>query len=302
MQRIAALFLGCAALGAVPRVAAQDAAGTALWRVAATTLAVPPALARGPGALLWNPAQYDDSAPRTQLALEAIQTPAALSASGMLAAITFPAGSRGRWGLVYGRVGMSDLGRTTDTPDPAGSDIPVYTYAIGGTLARRIHGTTIGATLAFHETRLDAVHGNRWTLDVGASRALAQERVRVAAATHFFSSLRTNDPAQDVFAGIEARIWQGALWGDRATLRVRYGLSFAHGFGADHQLGMGAEFARVVALDLGVAREGAYGQDAAWRAAGAMQVTVGKYRVLLARDAGVNELGSAYRVGVDARF
>jgi len=104
MQRIAALFLGCAALGAVPRVAAQDAAGTALWRVAATTLAVPPALARGPGALLWNPAQYDDSAPRTQLALEAIQTPAALSASGVLAAITFPAGSQGRWGLVYGRV------------------------------------------------------------------------------------------------------------------------------------------------------------------------------------------------------
>ena len=306
MQRIAALFFACAAAGvALPGRAAgaQEAAGTALWRVAATTLAVPPALAKGPGAIIWNPAQLDDSAPqRTQLALEAVQTPAAISASGMLASITFPAGAAGRWGLVYGRVGMSDLGRTTDTPDASGTDIPVYTYAIGATMARRIRGTTVGATLAFHETRLDVVNGNRWTLDIGANRSFAGERLRVAAATHFFSSFSANDPAQDVYTGVEARVWQGVLWGDRAALRARYGLSFAHGFGADHHLGLGAEFARVFALDLAVVREGAYGADAGWRPVGAVQVSVGKYRVLLARDAGVNELGSAYRVGVDARF
>jgi hypothetical protein len=303
MQSIAALLVGCTLVFAARPANAQEAAGTTLWRVAATTLAVPPALARGPGAILWNPAQSDDSAPqRTQLALEAVQTPAAISASGMLAAITFPAGAAGRWGLVYGRVGMSDLGRTTDAPDPDGIDIPVYTYAIGGTMSRQIRGTTVGATLAFHETRLDQVHGNRWTLDVGASRKLAGDRVRVAAATHFFSSFSTTDPAQDIYTGVEARVWQGPLWGDRATLLARYGLSFAHGFGADHHIGIGAEFARIVAVDFAVAREGAYAAEAGWRPVGAVQLTVGKYRVLLARDAGVNELGSAYRVGVDARF
>ena len=31
-------------------------------------------------------------------------------------------------------------------------------------------------------------------------------------------------------------------------------------------------------------------------------LVIGKYRVTLARDAGVNDLGSTYRVGVDMRF
>ena len=303
MQRIAALLVGSAVLISTPRaLTAQEAAGAALWRVAATTLAVPPALVRGPGAIVWNPAQFDDTARRTHVALEAVQTPAALSASGMLAAFTFPIGAGARAGFVYGRVGMSDLARTTDTPDPSGSDIPVYTYALGTTLAGSVRGTTVGATIAFHETRLDQANGSRWTVDVGASRLFANDRIRVAAATHFFSAFSTSDPAQDIYTGVEARVWQGPLWGDQATLRARYGLSFGHGFAADHHIGAGAEFARIVALDLAVVREGAYGTEAGWRPVGALQVTVGKYRVLLARDAGVNQLGSAYRVGVDARF
>lgn len=302
MQRIAVLLVGLTVVagGAAPATG-QTAAGTALWRVAATTLAVPPALARGPGAVFWNPAQDGDSG-STQLALEAVQTPAAVGASGMLAAVRFPAGSVGEIGLLYGRVGLSDLARTIDSPDPSGSQIPVYTFALGGTWSRRFGVTSVGATLAFHETRLDAVHADRWTFDVGASHPIAGDRLRIAGATHFLSSLSTDDPTQDLYAGIEARLWQGPLWGDRAVLRARYGLSFGHGFGADHQIGLGAEFAAAVALDLAVVREGSYTGAAAWRPVGAVRVSIGKYHVLLARDTGVNELGSAYRVGVDARF
>jgi len=173
---------------------------------------------------------------------------------------------------------------------------------VGATWSRLVGGTSVGATLAFHETRLDVARGDRWTLDVGAGRLLFGDRLRVAAATHFFSSLKTNDPAQDIYAGLEGRIWQGPVSRNRVVVRGRYGISFAHGFGADHQLGVGAEVAKTVGLDLMVSREGGYSDGTHWRPAAGLRLVIGKYRVTLARDAGVNELGSTYRVGVDMRF
>jgi hypothetical protein len=302
MQRIGLLFVGLLALDA--RTAnAQQATGTTLWRVASTTLPTPPALALGPAAVLWNPAQTQDSA-RFQLAFEAIQTPAAVDATGVIATIRIPVGKIGQLGLIYGHVGLSDVTQTVDSPDPTGATLPVYTLALGANWSRVVGSMNVGATLAFHETRLDVARADRWTLDVGASRALGGDRIRVAAATHFFSSLKTNDPAQDVYAGIEARLWNGAVSarGDRAVVRGRYGIAFAHGFAADHQFGLGAELSKTIAFDVMVAREGSYGNAGGWRPVAGVRVAIGKYRITVARDAGVNELGSAYRVGVEARF
>lgn len=303
MQRIGPLIVGLLALTAPP-AQTQQATGTTLWRVATTTLPTPPALALGPAAALWNPAQTQDSA-RFQLAFEAIQTPAAVDASGVIGTVRIPIRQVGQVGLIYGRVGLSGITQTLDSPDPTGATLPVYTFVLGATWSRLIGSTSVGATLAFHETRLDRDRADRWTLDVGASRALGGDRLRVAAATHFFSSLKANDPAQDVYAGVEARLWSGAVSarGDRAVVRARYGIAFAHGFMADHQFGLGAELSKAVALDLMVAREGRYGSGgASWRPVAGLRLAVGKYRVTVARDAGVNELGSAYRVGVEARI
>ncbi|MGE5804000.1 MAG: hypothetical protein ACM358_17275 [Gemmatimonadota bacterium] len=301
MQRIGLLLVGVSTL-ATTRGSAQDATGTTLWRVAATTLATPPALAQGAAAALWNPAQTQDSA-RVQLAFEAIQTPSAVDATGVIGTMRIPAGRIGHLGIIYGRVGLSDITQTTDSPDPTGSTVPVYTYTFGTNWSKRLSGTDVGATVAFHETRLDVTSDSRWTLDLGASRSLGSDRFRIAAATHFFSSLTANDPAQDVYAGVEARIWQSPVseGGDRVVIRGRYGISFAHGFTADQQLGVGAEFSKIVAFDLLFAREGGYGAGS-WRAVAGLGLNIGKYRIAVARDAGVNELGSAYRVGVEARF
>lgn len=300
MQRIGLLLFGLSML-VTTRAGAQDATGTTLWRVAATTLATPPALARGAAAAIWNPAQTQDSA-RLQLAFEAIQTPSSVDATGVIGTIRLPAGNVGHFGIIYGRVGLSDITQTADSPDPTGSTVPVYTHALGANWSKQLSGTDVGATLAFHETRLDVTSDSRWALDVGASRELG-DGFRVAAATHFFSSLTANDPAQDVYAGVEARIWQGPVSerGDRVVIRGRYGISFAHGFTADHQLGAGAEFSKVVTFDLLFAREGGY-SEGSWRAVAGLGLNIGKYRIAVARDAGVNELGSAYRVGVEARF
>ncbi|HEY7195014.1 MAG TPA: hypothetical protein VH439_14825 [Gemmatimonadales bacterium] len=299
MQRIGPLIVGFLALGEAP-VAGQQATGTTLWRLAGTTLATPPALTVGPAAVIWNPAQTEDSA-RVQLAVEAIQTPSAVDATGFLAAVRARAGKIGQLGFLYGRVGLSDITQTVDSPDPTGTGVPVYTFAFGGTWSRLIGTTSVGATLAFHETRLDVSKVNRWTLDFGGSHSFWGDRLRIAAATHFFSSLKVDDPAQDIYAGVEARLWSGAMGNNRVVVRGRYGISFAHGFTADHQIGAGAEFARIVALDLMVAREGSYGPGST-RVIGGLRVAIGKYRVTLARDTGVNDLGSAYRVGVEIRL
>src|SRR3989441_12459435 len=102
MQRIGLLVVGLLLLAAA-RGPGQQAAGTMLWRVAATTLPVPPALTLGPAAVMWNPAQTQDSS-RLQLALEAIQTPAAVDATGLIAAVPVPAVSVGQFGLLDARV------------------------------------------------------------------------------------------------------------------------------------------------------------------------------------------------------
>ena len=48
-------------------------------------------------------------------------------------------------------------------------------------------------------------------------------------------------------------------------------------------------------------REAGYG-GAAWRVVGGLRVAVGRYRLSFARDAGVNDTGAAYRVGLEARL
>jgi hypothetical protein len=299
MQRIGLLLLGFCASGMRP-IAAQEATGTTLWRVAAATVPTPAALAVGPIAALWNPAQRTDSG-RVILALDVIQTPPTVDASGVITTVRVPAKHIGELGLIYGRVGLSDISQTMDSPDPTGVVVPVYTFALGGTWSRRFGSTDLGATLAFHQTRLDTQRSERMTFDIGATHTFS-DVLRIAAATHFFSSLSVDDPSQDLYGGIEARVWQGKLSGERAVLRGRYGIAFAHGFQADHQLGIGAELAKTFTFDFLVAHEGSYGAESGWRPVAGARITIGKYNLTLARDGGVNDVGAAYRVGIDARF
>src|SRR5438034_7030809 len=110
---------------------------------------------------------------------------------------------------------IGDLVRTSLSPDPDPGGIPYYTQTIGVNWSTTAAATTVGATLAYQDTQLDATRADRWTLDVGASRAIS-DWARVAAATHFFSRFAANDPAQDLYAGAELRVWHG----DRKSTRL----------------------------------------------------------------------------------
>src|SRR6266700_787145 len=229
----------------------QRICGTVLWRLAATTLPIPPALATGGAAAFWNPAQ-PAGPEHGSVAFEAIETSPEVGAQGVLLTARARVTPIGGVGLVYGRMSIGDLVRTSLSPDPDPGGIPYYTQTIGVNWSTTAAATTVGATLAYQDTQLDATRADRWTLDVGASRAIS-DWARVAAATHFFSRFAANDPAQDLYAG----------------------------------------------ADFVVVREGSYG-DAGWRPVAGMRVTVGRYRLSFARDAALNDVGAAYRVGRDA--
>jgi hypothetical protein len=283
---------------AAPTLASQASAGTELWRLAAVTLPIPPALATGAAAAFWNPAQR--AAVTGQLGLDFVQTPQVVGASGVIAGVTFPLRRVGTVGFVYARMGISNLVRTTDSPDPDGAAIPFYTQSAALTWTRSLGHTTVGANLSYHDTRFDGVWLNRWSLDAGLVQQIG-ERLRVAAATRGFRRVGS-DPTQDVYAGMQYRLWRGTVWGETpGTLMARYGLTFGHPSGADQQLGAGLDIGAPLSLDVVLAREASYG-NAAWRGAAGVRVAIGRYRLSIARDGGVSDLGSAFRVGLEARL
>lgn len=298
-MRFSGLFLLVAAIIPDRSLPGQAAAGSELWRLAAATVPLPAALASGAAASFWNPAQALGG--RGQIGLDLIQTPAAVGATGLIGAIRLPLARVGTVGFVYARMGLGELVRTTDSPDPDGATIPFYTQSAGAAWSRAFGTASLGAALTYHDTRFDGTRNDRWSLDLGVTQSLLANRLRIAAGTRGLRRLG-NDPAQDVNVGLEFRAWRGTLWGTTAgALLARYGLAFGHPGGTDHQLGAGLEVGTSLSFDALIAREASYG-NAAWRSAAGVRVAVGRYRLSFARDGGVSDLGSTFRVGLEARL
>ena len=294
MQRIG--WLVAALLPAT--LVAQQEAGTELWRLAATTIPAPPALVRGAIGILWNPAQPLPA--HGVVAIDAIETPASIGASGVLAVARVRAAG-GALGFVYGRMELGDLVRTTVSPDPTGEGIPYYTQTAGVSYARGSGVTILGASALLHDTRIDGREAGRVTVDVGVTRMVGAV-VRLAAATHFLSTVSTTSAAQELHAGAEVRVWHGPLWGaQHARFDASYGLTFARGSSADHYLGGRLSFDDRLAAELVLVREKSY-CCAVVRGTAGIDLGIGRYRLRLARDTGVQDLGSAFRVGLEARL
>jgi len=139
-MRISSLLI---LLWAPPALAAQEGAGNELWRLAAVTLPFPPSLAPGAAASFWSPAQAD---PHGEIGLDLLQTPAVVGATGLIGAIRIPFHHVGSLGLIYARMGVGNLVRTTDSPDPDGESIPFYTQSGGVTWSDVVAHTHVGAT------------------------------------------------------------------------------------------------------------------------------------------------------------
>jgi hypothetical protein len=296
LQRIAALALSLAPA----TLAAQTDPGAALWRLATQTLAQPPALVTAGTALFWNPAQALDA--RAAVALDAISGAEQTGASGVLGAARVRAGRLGSFALVAGRMQLDDIVPTSTSPVPDAGAIPFYTQLFGASWARRFGTTTVGATAAWRDTQLDDHGAVRATVDVGVDVPVGRA-LRLAAATHAVSSLAADAPDQDLFAGAELVVWRGQPWtgAPTAALRLRYGTALAHGFGADHQLGAGFALGDAATIDVLAAHEGGWA-GGGWLPVAAVSVAAGPYRLQFAANGGAEGLGTAVRVGLEARF
>jgi hypothetical protein len=217
-----------------------------------------------------------------------------VDASGILGGVRFRVPRLGTLGIAYGRMDISDLVQTSQSPEPDGPTIPFYTQSAALNWGLGLGTWLIGANVGFHQTQLDQVTSQGWSVDFGADYR-AGSVVRVAAATHF---LAVQQSAQDIYAGVEVRCWQGTLWKDTpATFRARAGITVGGVAGTDEQLGGGLEIGRPVHIDALVTRQQSYGNEA-WRFVAALGIALGDYRVEFARDGGVNDVGAAYRVGL----
>jgi hypothetical protein len=293
--------LGLALLLLPPRLLpAQGDPGVALWRVAGQTLAVPAALAQGTAATFWNPAQPE--ADRFGVGVEGVQGASAIGATGILGAARARLGTVGTVGIVFGRMQINDLVRTSFSPIPEPGAIAFHTQLVGATWARDAGRATLGITAARHTTSFAERHEGRWTIDAGAAVRLGS-RVRVAGATHFFSHLDASDPDQDVYLGVEALAWRGVPWdgAPESALYGRYGAAVAHGFAADQQIGIGIALGHVATVDVLAAYEGGYAAGG-WQPIAAVGVRVGAFGVVVAANPGAAGLGPGFRVGLDAVF
>ncbi|MGH7751265.1 MAG: hypothetical protein ACREN5_00475 [Gemmatimonadales bacterium] len=299
--RPAAILAGWSLLLPLPVAAtAQAPPGSALWRVAGQTLVQPAALAEGAVAVFWNPARGEAGEGRVTIGFEAVHGAEATGVSGVLAGARVRAGPAAHVGLLVGRMSVNDLVRTSTSPAPEPGAIPFSASVIGvSASATPVAGKLrLGLSALAHRSVLDLITENTWTLDGGVWFEPVPG-LSFAASTHFLSRTLGSHPQQDVFGAASWKAWQGPLWGAPSTLTLRAGLAGAHGGGLDRLVGFGLAVGEQVGLDALLAREDRYG-NAAIRGVVGLRVSTQHYRVTLARDNGMNEIGAAFRFGLEA--
>jgi hypothetical protein len=295
------LLLAAGGPGGPEPLRAQPAVASDLWRLAAGTLVVPPALADDGSAALWTPAvALSGSSAGLRVAVEAIHSPSEIGINGGVATLAVRAGSLATVNVVYGRMGVDGLVRTETSPEPIGGDIAVYNEVLSLGLARAIApGLTAGIAARALSGRLDIVNASQLGLDLGL-RYAGSSHFSFGVATRFFDPLlRASESAASYSAAVCYSTAEGQAWGTTADLRFWYGAGWAHGEGMEHQLSAGLALGGIAEIDVGAAREETAGIEV-WRSRLGVALNVGRYRVYLGRDGGVNGFGASYRFGLAA--
>jgi len=153
------------ALGTAPApLFAQAPSAADLWRVTATSLSTPAALETGVTAAFWNPAAPVRDA-SLAAGVQVVQTPEALKMGGVLVGADKALGAGWRVGLLYGRIDVRDLVRTTTSPSSEDGSIPVYEQLLGLRTSYRHGALAVGAMLEMHDARFDTERDGGLTLD-----------------------------------------------------------------------------------------------------------------------------------------
>lgn len=268
-----------------------------LWRVAASTVAGPLALERGPTGMLWNPAAVGDL-PGLAVGVDVLQTPDVLGIGGVVAAITQGIGSRVGIGAMVGRLAVQDLVRTTTSPTSRAGTIPVYTQFAALITGAALGPARVGAVVRAHDSRFDTAQEDGITADIGV-RVSPIRSLTLAAATHFADPPFRRGAGTAYYGAAEFAITTTTIWGSRFLVIGQYGIAHEERAGLEHRFTAGLALDDRLRVDWGWAREQGYG-DASWRPTIALWFRAGRYRVAVARSDGLNGLGASFRLGLNA--
>lgn len=268
-----------------------------LWRVHGGALTTPAPLQTGPIGLFWNPAAVN-SVPGLALGLEVLHTPDVVSMNSLLAGLTYRLGPRLSVGLSGGRISVSDLVRTSTSPESEQGDIQVYAQFVGGTVGGTIGPLAVGAEVRVHDVRLDTEKDDGLTLDVGVHvRPFAA--LTLAAASRFATIDVAGRATAAYTAAAEYRLASGRLWGGRAALLGRYGIELRGTGDLEHAVSAGLALADRLRVDVALLQANEYGSSA-WQPVVGVEFRAGRYVVGAARGSGLNGVGATYRIGLNA--
>jgi hypothetical protein len=278
---------------------AQAPAWTDLWRVAEGTLVRPGALANGPTGVFWNPAAAI-STRGPAFAVDVYQTPDVVNVSSVLLGATLGLGHAGV-GVLTGRASVGELFRTSSSPLVEGEAIPVYVQFAGVAAGGRVGWLDGGATLLLHNARLDVLHDDGLTLDVGV-RLHPLPGLTIGAATHLGEPIASGGAASEYLGGIEYELPISPVAGLASRMQFRYGFTARERGSPDHLGSMGLLLAGRLLIDAGAQRAGGYGAGS-WQPLLGVAFQAGSFRVGIARGGGASGVGATYRItlGVNRR-
>ncbi|MEK6609907.1 MAG: hypothetical protein AABZ35_03190 [Gemmatimonadota bacterium] len=286
-----------------PTLAQVAAIASDLWRVAAGTLVEPDAVASGGAAPLWTPAVVlSGSFARVRVGIETIHAPSEIGVNGGIAAVGVRLGDLGTLNAVYGHIGLGDLVRTETSPEGLTGSLPAYAQLLSLGAARQVSPALVaGAAFRLQSGRLADRGRTQVGLDVGVVYSI-MPGFRLGVTTRFWDpTLGRAEKASSYALGGEYRTPGFPMWGTEAAFVARYGATLLHGESPQHLISGGLALGNALELDAGTAYEEAAGESV-WRGRFGLTVGAGRYRIVVARDGGVNGFGATYRFGLAASF
>ncbi len=193
---------------------------------------------------------------------------------------------------------VGDLVRTTTSPSSELGSIPVYEQLLGVSLG--IGGPTfqVGGHVRLHDARFDTIDDDGVTVDFGL-RWAPSSRLLLTAASQFFPFDVVSQDATEYYAGVEYGAASLPAPADtRAEVLGRYALTVRQTGDVEHGFGVGIDVAGHVRIDASLTRESAF-DHTAWRPGVGLGLTIGRYTVVVTRSEGLNDVGAAYRLGLD---
>lgn len=265
--------------------AARPATAQILFDWPVRSMAVPEALLTGAPALLWNPAGASPAmAGRRQVWVAHVDGPEASGIQGLVGAAAFDLPVVGRVGATYQHLGVPDIPRTTDSPEPEPGSLTVTEDLAVLSLAQSLTSHAgLGTSIRLMRGTVGSDRRNRVSVDFGAQTRWGGSLAPAAGAV-----LRSIGTRSELLLGLDGRIplpWQ------RLGLRGGYGLQAPLSrFVASHELALRGTWDRRFVFGVGAL---SHAEDA-WTALLELRVDIDRYSLGVVREGLPNGFGATH--------